>query len=67
MTFAPNHSGPEGGSLPTDTSAYRAVVEEYDDASDECTIYPMDASLDERVTLWISAQRPGFVDLEDVR
>lgn len=46
------------------TAKLRATVVEYDDAPDECTMYPEDASEWERMTTWITAREGSFVDLE---
>lgn len=45
----------------------RATVVEYDDAPDECTIFPGNVSEWERLTTWITAQEGSFVDLQSVR
>ncbi|QIB75853.1 hypothetical protein GL213_02850 [Halogeometricum borinquense] len=44
-----------------------ATVVEYDDEPDECTIYPLHADEDERVTAWISAKRDSYVQLDKMR
>ena len=41
----------------------RATIVEYEDAPDECTIFPRDASGVERMTTWISAEEGSYVDL----
>lgn len=41
----------------------RATIVEYDDAPDECTIYPRGVSGMERMTTWISAKEESYVDL----
>jgi hypothetical protein len=46
---------------------YRAVVEEYDDAPDECTIFPRSAKAESVTTEWITAREGSFVALADVR
>lgn len=43
-----------------------ATVVNYDDAPDECTLYPVDASDRELLTCWISAKTGSFVALPDV-
>ena len=45
----------------------RAVVERYDDAPDECTIYPAGVDEHKRMATWISASEPAFVELGAVR
>jgi len=45
----------------------RAVVERYDDAPDECTIYPAGVDEHKRMATWISATEPAFVELGAVR
>jgi hypothetical protein len=43
-------------------------VEEYDDAPDECTIFPRVASEDlPRTTAWLTAQEGSFRSLEECR
>jgi hypothetical protein len=44
-----------------------SVVEYYDDAPDECTIYPLGCPDHELVTTWITAQEGSFVDADDIR
>jgi len=58
-TRRPDH-GPDSPSL-------RAVVERYEDAPNQCTIYPEEMDAHERMAVWITAQEPGFVDLAVVR
>jgi len=45
----------------------RAVIEEYDDAPDECTIFPCSAKAESVTTEWITAREGSFVALADVR
>lgn len=49
------------------TMRLRATVVEYDDAPNECTIYPDGVSRMERVTTWVSAREGSYVDLESRR
>lgn len=56
-----------GGEHETPTWELRAVVERYDDAPDECTIYPAGLDDHERMATWVSAREPAFVDLGAVR
>ncbi|MDS0299857.1 hypothetical protein NDI76_14000 [Halogeometricum sp. S1BR25-6] len=44
-----------------------STVVEYDDESDECTIYPLHADDEERVTTWVSAKRESYVSLAEMR
>ncbi|WP_232700438.1 DUF7511 domain-containing protein [Halobacterium wangiae] len=43
-----------------------AVVEEHDDAPDECTIYP-DSDSRRLLTEWVSAEAGSFVSLDEMR
>lgn len=43
------------------------TVVRYSDCSDQCTIHPPDATGEERLTRWLSANRDAFVDLATVR
>lgn len=56
-----DHDGALGGSL-----QLRATVVEYENAPDECTIYPRGVSGMEQMTTWMSAEEDSFVDLESV-
>jgi hypothetical protein len=49
------------------TEQFRAVVERYEGAPNQCTIFPADASGGERRTAWVTAVEPGFVHLADCR
>ncbi|SDY36394.1 hypothetical protein SAMN04487946_11291 [Halobellus clavatus] len=54
----------------TDTPTDRrcvARIEEYDDAPDECTLYPADATPSELPTTWISAKEGSYVSLDEMR
>ncbi|WP_311170678.1 DUF7511 domain-containing protein [Halobellus ordinarius] len=51
--------------LPEQTCLAR--IEEYDDAPDECTIYPADATPAELTTTWISATEESYVALDAMR
>lgn len=44
-----------------------ATVVSYDDAPDECTLYPLGATDDELLTCWITAVAGDFVALADAR
>ena len=49
------------------TRSLRAVVERYEDAPNQCTIYPEESDDHERMATWITALEPAFVDLTIVR
>jgi hypothetical protein len=55
------------GGLGGATMQLRATVVEYEDAPDECTIFPRRVSGIERMTTWISAEESSYVDLESIR
>ena len=44
-----------------------AHVERYEDAPDECTIYPGDVAGEELVTHWLSAAEGSYVSLAAMR
>jgi hypothetical protein len=44
-----------------------STVVHYEDAPDECTLYPRDATEAELVTTWLTAREGSFVALEDMR
>ena len=44
-----------------------ARIETYDDAPDECTIHPADATADALTTTWITAREGSFVRLDAMR
>ncbi|WP_435183186.1 DUF7511 domain-containing protein [Halobellus sp. EA9] len=46
---------------------YVARIETYEDAPDECTIFPQDADADELPTTWVSAEAGSYVSLEAMR
>lgn len=48
------------------TMQLRSTVVEYEDAPDECTIFPQHVSGMERMTTWISAEEGSYVDLDSV-
>ncbi|ELZ96482.1 hypothetical protein C440_05023 [Haloferax mucosum ATCC BAA-1512] len=56
-----------GSRTPTDDAEYTAIVAPYDDAPDECTIFPAGLSETEMMTTWISAQEGGYVSLTEMR
>lgn len=45
------------------SGGFRAVVERYRDEPNQCTIFPKEMDQEERVTTWISAKEPSYVDL----
>ncbi|WP_380679649.1 DUF7511 domain-containing protein [Salinigranum sp. GCM10025319] len=48
--------------------ALQGHVEEYDNAPDECTIFPRTASADlPRTTAWLTAEEGSYCSLEDAR
>lgn len=57
----------EGRGKQQTTLELRAVVERYEDAPDECTIYPAGVDDHKRMATWISATEPSFVELDAVR
>jgi len=55
------------GSQPAQPEQFRAAVVDYDDAPDECTIYPRTVSEDQRTTAWITAREGSFCSLPAMR
>lgn len=49
------------------SGGYRAIVERYQNASNQCTIFPADADRTEQMTAWITAKSPSYVDLREYR
>ena len=45
----------------------RSTVVEYDDAPNECTIYPEDVPEWDRMTTWITATEGSYVELAERR
>lgn len=45
----------------------RAIIEEYDDERDECTVFPDDLDGGKNTTVWISAKSGSFVSLAERR
>lgn len=62
-TAPPTADGPPETDL---DDAFIAVVETYEAAPDECTIYPDSPEYD-RLTEWVSAEVGGFVALDEMR
>lgn len=46
---------------------FRAVVEEYDDRADQCTIYPRETAGIDRMSTWITAREGSYVRLDEMR
>ena len=46
---------------------FKAVVEQYENRADQCTIYPVDASEFERTTTWITARDGSYFALQNCR
>jgi hypothetical protein len=46
---------------------FKAVVEEYEDRPDQCTIYPAREGQFERMTTWITARDGSYFSLENCR
>lgn len=46
---------------------FRAIVERYDGAPNQCTIMPADSERTDQTTVWITAKSPAFVDLREHR
>ncbi|WP_224449894.1 DUF7511 domain-containing protein [Haloprofundus salilacus] len=44
-----------------------SVTVRYENGPDRCTIYPRDTPAEERVTVWLTADRSAFVGLESMR
>jgi hypothetical protein len=58
------------GRTPTEDAefALHGHVEQYEDAPDECTIFPRTASSEfPRTTSWVTAKEGSYRSLEDVR
>ena len=51
---------------PADDVEYEAIVAPYDDAPDECTIYPIDVPEEKLMTTWITAEEGSFVSLDEM-
>jgi len=64
---SPAHEPDADDDRPLSSRRYVARVETYDDAPDECTIYPEDADADELPTTWVSAESGSYVSLEEMR
>lgn len=59
--YATDHHGVRGA-----TMRLCSTVVEYEDAPNECTIYPRGVSGMERMTTWMSAKEGAYVDLDSV-
>lgn len=51
---------------PPDDLEYIAIVAPYDDAPDECTIFPAGLPEEKLMTTWISAEEGSFVSLDEM-
>ncbi|KAB1198102.1 MULTISPECIES: hypothetical protein [Haloferax] len=51
---------------PADDVEYVAIVAPYDDAPDECTIFPAGLSEEELLTTWVSAAEGSYVSLDEM-
>jgi hypothetical protein len=51
----------------TETPDLVAVVEEYEDARDHCTLYPAETSSVERMSTWLTGVGDAFVSREEMR
>ena len=49
------------------TPAIEHITVENDDEPNECALFPQDASENELLTTWITAQEGSYVDLESTR
>ncbi|AKU07990.1 DUF7511 domain-containing protein [Haloferax gibbonsii] len=54
-------------SAPADDEEFVAIVASYEDAPDECTIFPAGLAEDELLTTWLSAQEGSYVALAEMR
>ena len=43
------------------------ITVENEDAPDECAIFPCDATENELLTTWVTAQEGSYIDLESIR
>ena len=48
-------------------AAFAAAIVTYEDAPDECTIYPEDVSTGQRQTTWITAKEGSFCSARERR
>ncbi|WP_276274821.1 hypothetical protein [Haladaptatus sp. QDMS2] len=70
-----NNAVGEGSGVETTGDAWAAldvaeplchIVEPYEDEPDECTLFPLNASEEARLTTWISAAEGSFVSVEEM-
>jgi hypothetical protein len=60
--------GPRPGSTADPEFALHGHVERYDDAPDECTLFPRSVSTElPRTTAWMTAEEGSYCSLEDAR
>lgn len=52
---------------PEDAALFDAVVVRYESGSDRCTLVPRDATTEERLNAWLTADLESVVDLDDAR
>lgn len=50
-----------------DEAKYVAIIEPLPDGSEECTIFPADATDDLVTTAWLTARTGSFVHLDEMR
>jgi hypothetical protein len=62
-----NEAGSDDADEYLQESGFRAILERYENAPDQCTIFPAGRDPSERVTTWITAEAPSFVDLWEYR
>lgn len=65
--MSPSETRRDGPDATSVDESFRAVVERYQNAANQCTIFPADADRADRTTAWISAEAPAFVDLREHR
>lgn len=54
---------PQGESrTESNRAGVRAIIERYQNEPDQCTIFPEDADDEQRLTTWITAKEPFYVD-----
>lgn len=46
---------------------YEAKIVAYDDAPDECTIYPYNVDESARATTWVSAKAGSFYSISEIQ
>ncbi|MFC4450898.1 DUF7511 domain-containing protein [Halorussus aquaticus] len=66
-TNAADVTPPTDDETTADRPDLNAVVVERDSGSDECTLYPMEASDEALVTEWMTAEEGSYVRLDEMR